>query len=137
MIGRGRVVPKDAVVARDGDGLGALVVDAARRRREVVELACIVAERLVGDALTDDPRVLAALAERALTSLSRAPVVLLFAHPDDAPALREHFSGVAAVEVHDDAERPRGTVLAHAADVGRIAVDLPSAVAALRRALGG
>ncbi len=135
MIGRGRVVPPGESVTADSPGLAALIVDRAARRREIVELACAVSERLVGDLIARDRAAFAGLVDAALGSLARAPKVLLWAHPGDAPALRARFAELDAVEIHDDPDRSPHTVLACADGIGTLVVDLPSAVAALRAAL--
>lgn len=58
----------------------------------VVELARLLAERLLGHALRTDPAEIAALASQALTEAGGARRVEVHANPDDVPLLRRATS---------------------------------------------
>jgi flagellar biosynthesis/type III secretory pathway protein FliH len=80
---------------------------------DVVTVARLLAERLLGEELRLDPSRIVALARQALAEARGAARVTLLAHPDDAPllerALREaELDGVSAVL--GDAARARGSL---------------------------
>jgi flagellar biosynthesis/type III secretory pathway protein FliH len=77
-----------------------------------IELAKILAERMLGHALAIDPTVAASLARQALTEARGARRVRIFAHPDDVTALEQERTTLGlpenAVVIFSDAERQRG-----------------------------
>jgi flagellar biosynthesis/type III secretory pathway protein FliH len=77
-----------------------------------VELARVLAERLVGEALALDPTTIAKLARQALLEARGARTVRIEAHPDDVPALEEHLTalglGAHVASVTADATIDRG-----------------------------
>jgi flagellar biosynthesis/type III secretory pathway protein FliH len=95
-----------ALAARERKGL-------EDRFEDVVTVARLLAERLLGEELRLDPSRIVALARQALTEARGAARVTLFAHPDDAPllevALRNaELEGVTAVR--GDSARARGSL---------------------------
>jgi flagellar assembly protein FliH/type III secretion protein L len=79
----------------------------------VVELARLLAERLLGEALRIDPTRITALARQALTEAQGARRVEIAAHPDDVPLLGEELA-LAGVEqtakIVPDPTRQRGSL---------------------------
>jgi len=79
-----------------------------------VELARLLAERLLGESLKLDPSQVTALARQALREARGARRVRIIAHPDDARFLeteRESLGvGLESVEIIADAERARGNL---------------------------
>jgi flagellar biosynthesis/type III secretory pathway protein FliH len=78
-----------------------------------VELARLLAERLLGEALAVEPGRIAALARQALTEANGAKRVTIVAHPDDVPLLERallagELAGVASIA--SDAGRARGSL---------------------------
>lgn len=77
-----------------------------------VELARLLAERLLGEALALDPTRIVALARRSLGDARGARRVRIVAHPEDLPALEAERTalgaGLEALELVGDAERRRG-----------------------------
>ncbi|MCA9596752.1 MAG: hypothetical protein KC776_25730 [Myxococcales bacterium] len=77
-----------------------------------VELARVLSERLLGQALALDPELVTGLARQALSEARGARRVRIFAHPEDAAILRRDAStlGLAesAVSITEDANRARG-----------------------------
>ncbi|HEU4535613.1 MAG TPA: FliH/SctL family protein, partial [Polyangiaceae bacterium] len=111
------------------------------REGQALAVARLLAERLLGRALALEPALMADLARAALATVVRARRVVLRAHPADADSLRQHLHHLgldaAAIEVHDDPERPRGGLRAET-DLGTLDADLAPQldrlVDALRRA---
>ena len=97
-----------------------------RQLDRVVEVARVLAERLLGEALGLEPRRIAAIARRALEEARGARRVTIVAHPDDAAlielALRSGQAGSAA-EVQADPERARGSLRLDT-DIGVLDADL-------------
>jgi flagellar biosynthesis/type III secretory pathway protein FliH len=104
-------------------------------------LATMLAERLIGAAVTQDSAVIASLARQALAEARGARRVRIEAHPLDAEALRRHASSLgqgAVVEVLENAELGRGSLCVHT-DLGtldaKLTPRLERLAAALRDAL--
>jgi flagellar biosynthesis/type III secretory pathway protein FliH len=80
---------------------------------DMIEVARLLAERLLGEALRLEPERVTALARQALTEARGAARVAIVAHPDDAPLLERalhdgKLDGVANVVA--DATRTRGSL---------------------------
>lgn len=95
-----------------------------RRERELdrtVELAVLMAERLVGEALRVDPTRIAALASEALRETRGARKLRIEANPDDVPTLTEALGvlGAHAAEVLGNAELGRGSLIVQT-ELGRL-----------------
>jgi flagellar biosynthesis/type III secretory pathway protein FliH len=77
-----------------------------------VELARVLAERLLGEALTLDPNRITGLARQALAEARGARTVRIVAHPEDAAILRRDAGTLgldpSAVSVTEDPGRARG-----------------------------
>lgn len=100
---------------------------AARGLERSVELARLLAERLLGEELRLDGARVAALARQALREAGGARRVVLAAHPEDAEALRRELPGLAegyrAFSVVEDPSRTRGSLRIES-DVGVLDADL-------------
>ena len=95
-----------ALVAREGQAL-------ERQVDQVVELARVLAERLLGEQLALEPGRVVALARQALTEARGARKVTLAAHPDDVPLLERALAAHEAtppVLVVVDTARQRGSL---------------------------
>ena len=97
-----------------------------RSQDRVVEVARVLAERLLGEALELEPRRIVAIARRALEEARGARRVTIVAHPDDAALIEEalltlHAGGAATVLA--DPERPRGSLRLDT-DIGVLDADL-------------
>ena len=108
-----------------------------------VELARVLAERLLGEALHVDAQTVAKLARQALAEAQGARTVRIEAHPDDVATLKQHatmlnISQVASIT--SDATLERGSLRLHT-DLGTIDAQLRPQLerlaAALRDALRG
>ena len=89
-----------------------------------VELARVLAERLVGEALTLDATTVAKLARQALLEGSRgARTVHIEANPEDVATLQEHLSRLTKTHV---ASRDRGTLRSRAALCACAPTSVPS-----------
>lgn len=80
--------------------VGRLEAEADERGLErTIEIARILAERLIGTALTTDPSVVAGLAAQVLTEVRGARQAKLYVHPADESSLREQVdaSGLSIV----------------------------------------
>lgn len=106
-----------------------------------VELARVLAERLVGEALRVEPQTIAKLARQALAEARGARTVHIEAHPDDLGALERHLSLLTSAQVaslKSDATLERGCLRLHT-DLGTIDAhirpQLERLAAALRDAL--
>jgi flagellar biosynthesis/type III secretory pathway protein FliH len=113
----------------------------AERRAEkeldrTIELAVLLAERLVGEALAVDPTRIGALALDALKETRGARQMRIEASPADVEALRELLAslgeGVATVDA--TAELARGSLVVHT-ELGRIDARLAPQLARLADAL--
>jgi flagellar biosynthesis/type III secretory pathway protein FliH len=115
-------------------------IDASEPR--AIELAVILAERLLGTALELEPARIASLAHGVLAEARGARRATIDAHPVDAAALREHLQTAGldprSVDVRDDPALARGALRLHT-DVGiidaQLAPRLERLAAALRDAL--
>lgn len=112
---------------------------AERELDRVVELATLLAERLVGEALRIEPTRIAELAASALEESRGARRVRVDASPDDVDALTAALGAIGHVaEVRADARLARGSLIVHT-DLGRIDArlepQLERLAAALREAL--
>lgn len=77
----------------------------------LVDLARLLAERLLGEALSLDPTRVTALARQALTEAQGARRIEIAAHPEDAPLLAKELDlagAEAAVRIVPDPSRARG-----------------------------
>lgn len=106
-----------------------------------VELARVLAERLIGESLRTDAQTIAHLARQALAEAQGARAVRIEAHPDDVAALKEHvrildIANVASIT--SDVTLERGCLRLHT-DLGTIDAQLRPQLerlaAALREAL--
>jgi flagellar biosynthesis/type III secretory pathway protein FliH len=111
---------------------------AARDLDGTVELARAMAERILGEAIALDPAKIAMMARQALASASQARHVALRAHPADAEALSKEVSSLglesAAIEIHADDTRPRGSLLLET-DLGTLDADITIQLDRLARSL--
>lgn len=111
-----------------------------RDTERVVELARLLAERLVGESLRIEPERIATLAAEALAQARGARRVRLEACPDDVPALGELLEAIAPIvaEIEANPELGRGSLVLHTelGEVdGRLSPQLERLAAALRQAL--
>jgi flagellar biosynthesis/type III secretory pathway protein FliH len=83
-----------------------------RQLDRVVDLARLLAERLLGETLRADPSRVAALARQALTEARGARKLTLAAHPDDLPLLEAALGRqeLAPMTLVGDPSRRRGSV---------------------------
>jgi flagellar biosynthesis/type III secretory pathway protein FliH len=117
--------------------------DEARAERDLdraVELALVLAERLVGAALDRDPALVVPLARQALAEARGARRRRIEAHPDDAAALSRELQDLGPdIVIESNEELSRGSLVVHT-DLGkldaRLPVQLQRLAAALRQALG-
>jgi flagellar biosynthesis/type III secretory pathway protein FliH len=85
-----------------------------------IEMARILAERLIGGALMTEPSVVAGLASQVLTEVRGARQIKLYVHPDHVSALQVHLGQVlAGLSIVADATCGRGDFRA-VTDVGTI-----------------
>ncbi|HEU4405010.1 MAG TPA: FliH/SctL family protein [Polyangiaceae bacterium] len=148
-----RAASARAEAEREGRGEGAAALAAAwlrlrsaearelrAREEQVLTLGRLLAERLLGRALSLEPALMVDLTREALAAVVRARRVALHVHPDDAETLRRHLGELgldaATIAVHPDPARPRGGLRAET-DLGtldaELAPQLDRLVAALRR----
>ncbi len=88
----------------------------ARETERLVQLAVVLAERLVGCELATSPMQIQQLAESAIAEARGAGTLTLEAHPDDAEPLRRlvrELRSFAALTVRESAELQRGSLLVH------------------------
>ena len=107
----------------------------------LVELATLLAERLLGEALRVEPQRIAELAAVAIEEARGARRIRISASPEDVTPLREAFAAVDAripIDVEVDSALERGSLVLHT-DLGtldaRLAPQLERLAAALREAL--
>jgi flagellar assembly protein FliH/type III secretion protein L len=98
----------------------------ARSLERSVELARLLAERLLGEALTLDPTRIEAIARRALTEASGARRICIVCHPDDSVHLRAaleagRFNHVTRIQA--DPTRRRGS-LRFETEIGTLDADI-------------
>jgi flagellar biosynthesis/type III secretory pathway protein FliH len=96
------------------------VEDERRAERDLdrtIELAKLLAERVVGHALEQDRALIASLARQALSEARGANRVTIDAHPLDAEALQGHLLSVGfdakALEIRPDSGLSRGSLMVH------------------------
>ena len=97
-----------------------------RNLDRVVEVARVLAERLLGEALELEPSRIVAIARRALEEARGARRVTVVAHPDDAALIGEALLTLqagGAATVLADPERPRGSLRLDT-DIGVLDADL-------------
>jgi flagellar biosynthesis/type III secretory pathway protein FliH len=100
-----------------------------------VELATILAERLVGEGLKMDPERIAGLAANALAEARGARNVRIDANPDDVVSLREALASVGhEAKVNADPALARGSLVVHT-DLGTIDAQLRPQLDRLAKAL--
>jgi flagellar biosynthesis/type III secretory pathway protein FliH len=102
------------------------------------ELARFMAERLIGESLAVAPAQIQSIARQALASARQSRRIAVRAHPDDAAALRRDLASLglegAAIEIHADAGRTRGSLLLDT-DLGTLDANLPLQLDRLARSL--
>ncbi len=80
--------------------------------QQQIELARVLAERLLGEALAMDETRIVALARQALSEARGARQIVIEAHPSDARLLEQSLASLSlqagTLQVHADSERPRG-----------------------------
>jgi flagellar assembly protein FliH len=85
-----------------------------RHLNRTVELAQLLAERLLGEALAIDPARVTALARAALAEARGARRAVIVAHPDDAaelgPRLGQLGFDAGAISLRSDSSRARGSL---------------------------
>ena len=108
-----------------------------------VELARVLAERLLGESLRVDPQTVAKLARQALAEAQGARTVRIEAHPDDIATLNQHITMLnigQVASITPDATLEHGSLRLHT-DLGTIDAQLRPQLerlaAALRDALRG
>lgn len=92
----------------------------------MTELAKLLAERLLGEALALDPARVVALAEQALREARGARRICILAHPADVPLLERALSNGRVghvAQVVADAERARGS-LRFETEIGSLDADV-------------
>jgi len=114
---------------------------AARDERDLdrtTDLARVMAERLVGEALALDPAKIRSLARQVLASARQSRRIVIAAHPEDAEALRHDLASLglenASIEIHAETTRARGSLLVET-DLGTIDANLTLQLDRLARSL--
>jgi flagellar biosynthesis/type III secretory pathway protein FliH len=109
---------------------------AERELARTIEVAVLLAERLVGEAIAVQPSRVNVLASEALRETRGARQVRVEACPDDVPALTSMLAalgeGVATVEASPDL--PRGSLVVHT-ELGRVDARLAPQLSRLAEAL--
>ena len=99
----------------------------ARNVERAIDLARVMAERIIGESLALDPDRIVAIARQAVAGVRRVGRVAIFAHPDDAAVLERDVERLglegAAIEIHADLARSRGSLLFRT-DLGNLDADL-------------
>lgn len=112
--------------------------DEQRAERDLdraIELATLLAERLVGEGLRLEPARIAEMAASALAEARGARRVRIDASPEDVDALRQALQALGHdADVQPDAELPRGSLVVHT-DLGSIDARLRPQLARLAAAL--
>ena len=88
----------------------------ARETDRLMQLATVMAERLVGEELAVRPERIRVLAQEAIAEARGASALTLEAHPDDAEALRallHQLRSGATLSVRESTELARGSLLVH------------------------
>ena len=130
---------REAETARLAAAFLALEREAERRAERdldrTVELATILAERIVGEGLRVDPARIADMAANALAEARGARRVRIDACPEDVDALRHALAAVGhEAEVNADRELARGSLVVHT-ELGSIDARLRPQLARLAAAL--
>jgi flagellar biosynthesis/type III secretory pathway protein FliH len=104
-----------AAVAEKALGLAVREAELDERHlNRTVELAQLLAERLLGEALAIDPARVTALARAALGEARGARRAVIVAHPDDAAELGPHLGQLGfetgAISLRADSARARGSL---------------------------
>ena len=110
---------------------------ASEQLDRTVELARVLAERLLGESIRGDPQTVAKLARQALAEAQGARTVRIEAHPDDVAALQQNVAllNIAQVaSIVSDATLQRGSLRLHT-DLGTIDADLRPQLERLAAAL--
>jgi flagellar biosynthesis/type III secretory pathway protein FliH len=110
---RARAEAATALAARELALAGREAKALERQLDQVVALARVLAERLLGEALTLAPERVVALARRALSEARGAQRITLAAHPDDVPLLERALAAqdvTPPVLVVVDPNRRRGNL---------------------------
>ncbi len=112
---------------------------AAREIEEqAIDIARLLAERLLGEALRVDPTVVVALAREVMRPLVRARRVTIEAHPEDVPVLQANLGALpvdpSVVEVVASSDKARGCVKV-GSDLGTLDGDLAPQLDRLAEAL--
>jgi flagellar biosynthesis/type III secretory pathway protein FliH len=97
-----------------------------RNLDRIVEVARVLAERLLGEALALEPSRVVAIARRALEEARGARRVTIVAHPEDAALIEQALLSVqagGAAEVLADSARARGSLRLDT-DIGVLDADL-------------
>jgi flagellar biosynthesis/type III secretory pathway protein FliH len=119
-----------------------IVVRAGAERRaereldRTIELAVLLAERLVGEAIAVEPARISALAAHALSETRGARQMRIEVNPDDAVALHEALAslGVGVATVEPSPELSRGSLVVHT-ELGRVDARLTPQLSRLAEAL--
>ena len=129
--------------------LAARVIEGAALRQrnleragdDIVELAKLMAERVIGEALTLNPARLVSMAQRCIAESRGSSQIVIFAHPGNADELSQGLQEAdptLAIRVEPDAELQRGDLRIET-DVGtldaRIGTQLANLAAKLRESL--
>lgn len=117
--------------------------DESRAERDLdraVELAVVLAERLVGAAIQRDPALLVPLAKQALAEARGARKRRIEAHPTDAAELAKNLENLGPdLVIEENAQLARGALVVHT-DLGtldaRLTPQLQRLATALREVLG-
>jgi flagellar biosynthesis/type III secretory pathway protein FliH len=135
---------RDAAEAEQAKVAAAYVALRAKEERSAeaqldrsVELAGVLAERLLGESLRVDAQTVAKLARQALAEAAGARTVRIEAHPADVQALTQHVAvlGMAQVaSIAADATLQRGSLRLHT-DLGTIDAQLRPQLERLAAAL--
>lgn len=109
---------------------------AEREVQRTIDLAVLLAERVVGEALAVEPTRVAALAALALKETRGAREVRIEACAEDLPVLREMLAslGEGIVHVEPSPELTRGSLVVHT-ELGRIDARLAPQLSRLAEAL--
>jgi flagellar biosynthesis/type III secretory pathway protein FliH len=109
---------------------------AERDLERTIAIATLLAERVVGEAIAENPVRIAALAAEALRETRGARKITVEASPDDVPVLTEALSalgeGVAAAV--PNGELGRGSLIVHT-ELGRVDARLPFVLSRLAGAV--
>lgn len=124
-------VTAEILVARSGEE------HAAKRTLDrTIEIARVLAERLVGEAIAAEPERVASLARVALEETRGARQMRVEASPEDVPAVQELLAslGGAIATVEPSAELSRGSLIVQT-DLGRVDARLAPQLERLAEAL--